>query len=306
VKAPDQRNNMMRMSYRLVDADEGDVRLPESTEIVPPKYPGGDVASDNERSRRTLLALWITSRDNSYFSRAAVNWTWSHLFGRGLVESLDDPEANSGEAQLLNELAVYFTKSGYDIRNLWRTLALTRVYQLSGQDPIPSSGQNDHFARMLAKPLTPEQLYDSFTVLTASANGNTQPATPRPNGFPGTLDEDPVRIEFIRRMRSPGGSATEYRAGTLQALMLMNGKTVSTITAPTESTLLGALDAPFMTDADRVDALFFATLARQPADDETQACLDVLAECKDAATRKRAYSDILWALLNGTEFAFNK
>ena len=31
----------MRMAYRLVDADKGDVRLPDSTEVVEPKYPAG-------------------------------------------------------------------------------------------------------------------------------------------------------------------------------------------------------------------------------------------------------------------------
>ena len=97
VKAPEQRNNPMQMSYRLVDADQGDVRLPDSAEVVPPKYPGGDVATDEaRRSRRLQLALWITSRDNDYFSRAAVNWAWSQLFGRGLVESLDDASAATG------------------------------------------------------------------------------------------------------------------------------------------------------------------------------------------------------------------
>jgi hypothetical protein len=61
-----------------------------------------------------------------------------------------------------------------------------------------------------------------------------------------------------------------------------------------------------MSDRDRVDALFFATLARQPADDEAKACLAALADCPDAATRDQAFSDILWALLNSTEFAFNQ
>ena len=74
---------------------------------------------------------------------------------------------------------------------------------------------------------------------------------------------------------------------------------------PAESNLLGAIDAPFMSDAERVDALFLATLARSPAADEAKPCLDVLASCKSPAERNRALSDIFWALLNSTEFAFN-
>jgi hypothetical protein len=308
VKAPEQeRNNPMQMSYRLVDSDEGDVRLPESTEIVPPKYPGGELASDEaQRTRRLQLALWLTSRDNDYFSRAAVNWAWSQLFGRGLVESLDDNTAKSANAQLLNELALYFVESGYDLRNLWRTLATTRLYQLSGRESGGPAAPPKHFERMLAKPLTPEQLYDSFSMLTPLARANAGPYAAQVNNPTGGLAEDPLRADFVRRMRPPPGSATEFRAGTLQALMLMNGRAMADMTATGSSNLLGAINAPFMSDAERIDALFLSTLARAPESDESSACVAVLTSCKDQAERDRALSDILWALLNCTEFAFNQ
>jgi hypothetical protein len=109
VKSRDARGmGMMDARYRLVDAPEGDVMLPESSEVVPPKFPKGEAASDDSRqTRRVQLAIWMTSSDNPFFARAAVNWAWTHLFGRGLVVSLDDvadPKA-AGDAQLLNELA---------------------------------------------------------------------------------------------------------------------------------------------------------------------------------------------------------
>jgi hypothetical protein len=307
VKAPEQRNNPMQMSYRLVDADDGDVRLPESNEIVPPKYPGGDLAAAEERrTRRLQLALWLTSRDNDYFSRAAVNWAWTQLFGRGLVESLDDTSAAAGNTQLLNELAEYFVESGYDLQNLWRTLAITKVYQLSAGQVAANADPPKQFERMLAKPLTPEQLYDSFSMLTPLTGSKTDAYGPAANAVPGMLTEDPLRADFVRRMRPPPGSATEYRAGTLQALMLMNGRAMTEMTAAGSSNLLGALSAPFMTDDERVDALFLSTLAREPESDESATCLAALKECKDSSERDRALSDVLWALLNSTEFAFNQ
>ena len=51
-----------------------------------------------------------------------------------------------------------------------------------------------------------------------------------------------------------------------------------------------------MSDDDRVQALFLATLARDPTDDEAQSCQTALAASKDAAERGQAMSDILWAL----------
>ena len=308
VKAPQDPRGMMMASYRIVDADRGDVRLPESNEVVPPKYPRGDAASDKaRRSRRAQLAIWMTSRDNDYFARAAVNWAWTHLFGSGLVDSLDNlnDEEPSTQAQLLDELARYFVAFGFDLQNLWRTLAATRAYHLSSQHISPDSVAPNLFARMLAKPLTPEQLYDSFVVLSPwggaySAGGGYADAATG-----DSLDEDPLRAEFVRRMRPPPGEVSEYRAGTLQALMLMNGPATGGVTAYDRSNLVGALDAPFMDEAAQVESLFLAVLARPPDEEEESACVETLAQCKSSEESKRALSDILWALLNSTEFAFN-
>jgi hypothetical protein len=306
VKSPDNRGMMMMSSYRLVDADRGEVTLPESSEIVPPKFPRGDKANEEaRRSRRVQLALWMTSRDNPFFARAAVNWGWSHMFGRGLVDSLDDIDENrTDNGQLLDELADYFVKSRFDLRQLWRTLANTRAYQLSSRAGKTEAADPALFAQMQAKPLTPEQLYDSFVLLAPQVGFASQGGT-IPGGPLGGLDEDPVRVEFVRRMRPPPGGATEYRAGTLQALMLMNGPVAAGVTGHDRSSLVGALDAPFMNDADQVEAVFLAALAR-PADDEgLDACVQLLKDVEPGDERKRALSDIVWALVNSTEFAFN-
>jgi hypothetical protein len=250
------------------------------------------------------LALWLTSRENQFFSRAAVNWAWSQLMGRGLVDSLDDVDENSANSKVLNELADYFVKSGYDLRNLWRTLALTRAYQLSSGGPDDAKPQG--FSRMLAKPLSPEQLYDSFAVLAPLETSPPRPEMAELNGVSTSFGEDPIRMDFMRRMRPPPGDPTEYRQGTLQALLLMNGRTMSDVTASEHNGILGALDAPFMSDNDRIQALFLAALAREPKSDEAQTCLAALGESRNHADHEQALSDILWALVNSTEFAFNQ
>ena len=61
-----------------------------------------------------------------------------------------------------------------------------------------------------------------------------------------------------------------------------------------------------MKDEDRVDALFLATLARRPDKDESAACVAAMQENTDAKKRNQALSNILWALLNSTEFTFNQ
>jgi hypothetical protein len=299
----DGQMNPMNMSYRLVDVDRGEVTLPDSPDVVPPKFPGGDAASDDAyQTRRSQFVVWLTSRDNEYFARSTVNAAWQHLFGHALVESIrpwEGEEPTVGR-QILDALAAHFADSGFDLQDLWRTLASTRAYQLSSRHAEPDKAKPELFARMLAKPLTPEQLYDSFRLLSPAGAAERLP------GMPVSLDEDPMRIEFVRRMRTPPGQPTQYRAGTLQVLMLMNGEFTDAVSSSVRSSLLGALEAPYLTNEERVDALFLATLAREPSGEEREACLAELAATETPAERRRVQSDILWALLNSTEFAFNR
>jgi hypothetical protein len=157
----------------------------------------------------------------------------------------------------------------------------------------------------ITKALTPEQLYDSFVVLAPRAMGSAGSISPPPGVVATSLDEDPVRLEFVRRMRPPPGVVSEYRAGTLQVLMLMNGPATAEVTSPDRSSLLGALDAPFMTGEDQAESLFLAVLARPPDSEEREACATAFSSCNTDEERDRALADLLWALLNSTEFAFN-
>jgi hypothetical protein len=309
-KSPGNMPGMMQASYKLVDVDRGDVKLPESEEVVPPKYPRGDeLAADDGANRRSQLVLWLTSRDNRYFSRAAVNWAWGHLFGMGLVrtlDELDDSAELTANEQILNELADDFVASKFDLRHLWRTLACTEAYQRSSRYDGETPPAPELFAVMLPKPLTPEQLYDSLIRLAPPREMAPSWNSAAVANMAAMLDEDPNRVEFVRRMRTPPGDPTEYRAGTLQALMLMNGQATARATAPQESRLLGAIDAPFLSDPERVDALFLATLSRLPTETEQAMFVAAVAEGSTPAERRQALSDGFWALLNSTEFAFNR
>ena len=67
--------------------------IPESDEVVPPRLPLTAVELEDTAdgpSRREQLVDWLTSPNNGQFARATVNRVWAHLFGRGLVEPVDD------------------------------------------------------------------------------------------------------------------------------------------------------------------------------------------------------------------------
>jgi hypothetical protein len=301
VQATGGREMAMDNTYRLVDNQTGDVRLPGTNEVVPPKFPGTKSTKENsDRSRRAALAIWMTSRENQYFAGAAVNWAWSHLFGEDLIQHTGATAADHNvRQQVLNELAQFFVASNYDLKQLWRAIAETHAYQSTSTSPGPADSTAG-LVRVHAKPLTPEQLYDSYNLI--SPKGEVaRPEQPMAVDF---LEEDAQRRIFLRQMRSPPGDTTEYRASTLQALALMNG---GIATGPTshQSKLLGSLQAPFLTDYDRLDILFLATLSRSPTGPERDRSLAALGSSPPAEEREQFFSDVLWALLNSTEFAFN-
>jgi hypothetical protein len=287
---------------RLVDAESGEVKLPDSNTIVPTRYPGGRLVDPQEPgTRRQQLAIWMVSDDNPYLARATVNLVWAQLFGRGLVEPLDDfGEHNpASHPQLLQELADNFTASGYDLRQLYRTLTHTRAYQLAslGRTAASTNGSAarppELFAEMAVKTLTPEQLYDSL------ARVALRPPTPGQDPL-----GEPARQAFLVKMQTQTRTVTDMELGVPQALTMINGEAVNQVAGAAQGGLLAALAAPLFDDRQRVEIAFLATLARSPRDEEREQCV-AYVESQPAAERPRALGDIVWALLNSAEFALN-
>ena len=88
-----------------------------------------------KQSGRLELADWIASSDNTLTSRVMVNRVWHHLFGRGIVRTVDNFGVTGEKPtnpELLDFLAARFTEQGWSVKKLIRAIVLTRTYQLSG------------------------------------------------------------------------------------------------------------------------------------------------------------------------------
>ncbi|MFK7767246.1 MAG: PSD1 and planctomycete cytochrome C domain-containing protein [Mariniblastus sp.] len=87
-----------------------------------------------QRATRLELANWITDKQNPLTSRVFVNRTWRMFFGSGISNVLDDL-GSQGEPpshpMLLDRLAIEFAQSDWDIKNLIRTMVLSKTYQQS-------------------------------------------------------------------------------------------------------------------------------------------------------------------------------
>jgi hypothetical protein len=88
------------------------------------------------QSGRLELAQWLTSERNPLTPRVMVNRVWQHLFGQGLVSSVDNFGV-SGEPpshpDLLDYLATRFVRDGWSVKKLVRFIVLSRTYGLSSE-----------------------------------------------------------------------------------------------------------------------------------------------------------------------------
>ena len=100
---------------------------------------------------RLQLANAVTASDNPLTARVAVNRLWRHLFGYGLVRTVDN-FGRLGDLpshpELLDYLANEFVNGGYSVKRLVRRLALTRTYRLSSE-ASPKSTEVDPSNRWL-------------------------------------------------------------------------------------------------------------------------------------------------------------
>jgi hypothetical protein len=82
-------------------------------------------------------------------------------------------------------------------------------------------------------------------------------------------------------------------------LFLMNNEVLHKHIQATRTNLLGRVLREFPDDAEAIDRLYLSALARRPTERESSRCLAHIAA---SPTRSEAFEDILWALINSTEF----
>ncbi|MBC7856248.1 MAG: PSD1 domain-containing protein, partial [Pirellulaceae bacterium] len=102
-------------------------------------------------SGRLEIAQRIASADNPLTARVMVNRVWHHLFGTGIVRTVDD-FGHVGDLpshpELLDYLAAEFVEDGWSVKRLIRRLVLTRTFQLASA-PSAESREKDPQNRLL-------------------------------------------------------------------------------------------------------------------------------------------------------------
>jgi Protein of unknown function (DUF1549)/Protein of unknown function (DUF1553) len=288
------------LNPHLEDFDGPELVIPGTNQVVRPRFLKGPVAEQQEgQTWRQVLAAWLTSAENPYFARSTTNKVWAMLFGEPLVESLVGNKVGKSELTdaILDELTAHFVTSGFDVQELIRVIANTRVYQATSKSQA-NAATDDLFHSRRLKSLSPEQLYASLSSVIE------QPYDIGPREDRG-LAFDLEKWPFLVRMDT-GSAAAGYHGEVHQALALLNSKRIADATDWKHNPLLVSLLESRLNDEERVAHIFLATVTRTPTATEQVQFVAHLQASEAAEGRGQALADILWALLNTAEFALNR
>jgi hypothetical protein len=281
---------------------------PKTRQMVKPTGLGGEPmsipAADDPRQS---LVRWLSGAENPFFAPALVNRYWKHFFGRGLVDPEDDMRVTNpaSNPELLAGLSKDFVEHGFDLKHLIRVICNSQVYQLSAEPNEWNRDDKQNFSRFYPRRLNAEVLLDAIDQVTGSPTN----FGPIPLGTRAVqLPDSGFNSYFLTVFGRPEASSAcecerSSEANLAQSLHLLNSSEIQgklTNAAGRAATLSSDKGRDHSA---RIRELYLLAFSRVPHADEASVALAHIEKHKDDS--KRAYEDIVWALINTKEFLFN-
>ena len=281
-------------------------RNPRSQEALKPTGLGGEPLDiPPYEDPRHALVDWMARPDNPFFARALVNRYWKHFFGRGIVDPEDDMRVTNppSNPELLDGLARHFLDSGFDLKDLVRTICRSRTYQLSSEPNEYNASDRQNFSSFYPRRMNAEPLYDAINqVAGTNVNFAGMPAGTRAVELPDSGFSDYFLMVFGKpQAESACECERSSDANLAQSLHLLNSTDIQGKLAAGQGRCQQLAQDAEQTEAAKVTELYYWAFARPPRKEELEAILAYIAGRENT---RQAYEDLLWVLFNTKEFLF--
>ena len=315
-----------------------DYQYPDAkpNDVVQPATLDGKVAKNKEDLRKEAVD-WIINPSNPTFTKNIVNRYWALVFGKHIIEEFDNIHSSSLlNSELMNVLANIFSEVNYDSRAFLTVLLNTQLFQRQMYEGAYSNSENFIFIGPVKKRLSAEQLWDSVIALAVDKPESFQTSFHKAYASNMKLDLAQLNVETVEAklktyneiLRGKYEGAKKIRGLSLaraseindqnqmntilgqlgrsdreliqtssldgsvtQVISFMNGQ-MAELAINKETQLFANLNGKSPTD--KIEIIFKSVLARKPTMEEKSSFAGV------------GDDDIVWALLNSTEFKFLK
>lgn len=281
----------------------GEHKLPETSRVMLPTVFSGNPLpkGTSDVERRVQLARWVTSPDNTMFTKAYANRIWERLMDSPFCDPIDEITAEAGYPSLPSihdAVAVHFAANDYDAKSLFRLILNTKAYQrqLDANDQVVGQLASAELRKMRG-----DVVFKSLAVAIDLPNVEGEAMEPTdavrfPPPPKSTLD---LVNEVFGYDPSLG---KDFRPQTMQqAMFMMNNRQLQTQVnaAADQKTKLAKLLEQSPDDRQAIQRLYVNVLGRAPSEGELEVAYDYVQEID---SRSEAFEDLLWALLNTAEF----
>jgi Protein of unknown function (DUF1553)/Protein of unknown function (DUF1549)/Planctomycete cytochrome C len=273
----------------------------------------------DDASGRLQLAEWIVDARNPLTARVMVNRVWYWLYGKGLVQTVDNfgmTGDRPSHPELLDYLATEFAKDGWSIKMLIRRLMLSRTYQLSSLPDADNSATeladsgNRLLHRMNRRRLDAESIRDTLLLVSGDMNlkvggPNITAGTKSEYGYQFTSRRRSVYVPVFRNQlpqifntfdfadpNAQSGSRTNSTTAP-QALLLMNHPFVIGQSEKMADRLLKRND---LTSSQRIRHVYEQLLSRPPSEREFEIAAQFIGDRTDATRWSILYQTLIQSL----------
>jgi hypothetical protein len=291
-----------------------------------------------EGSGRRELAEAIANEFNPLTARVIVNRLWQHLYGRGLVATVDN-FGTMGERPSHPELLDYLAnrlvqEHGWRLKPLIKEMVSSHAFWIESGNAPASDATNMWLSKFRMQRLTAEAIRDSLLVvagnLDESLEGEPIPVPHRLTGTGsdsgnndapnGPMDGNRRRSLYLSSRRNypslflevfdkPSSLSTfgkrDQTSASTQALTLLNDPFVQMQAAAWANNCIQASARDHSDEVNgRVVRMFRQAFAREPTEEELRDCAAWFADSSPHAAEIELWCDLALGLINSKEFIY--
>jgi hypothetical protein len=306
-------------------------------DVVEPIVLSGKTTINNKDDMRKDAVAWMVNPQHPTFTKNIANRYWKWVFGKYIIEDYDnihDSDALNGA--LMNALADIMIKVNYDSKQFLFVLYNTKLFQRELYDGTHANSDKFIFIGPIKQRLSAEQLWDSVIAIALASPESFKVTFHEAYAKimqvqPANLTLDTIRLkydDYQKTIKSKYDAAPKYKNYALaRASEINDNSNVNTILEQlgrgdrelidsssregSVAQVISFVNGQLVDVAINKDTMLAKTIAGKSPSDVIDIIFKSVLSRKPTITEKSTFvryqnDDIIWALINSSEFKFNK